>query len=130
MDIYLIQRLTSIHYMLIVLAILAGMFTIALSVLYFISRAAELSMKKDITRNFKWSFVLTIVLTCCVIFVPTTNEYYELAKINKKELQESDTVKTITMPSDSDKSVINALIKNGNKVEQYSKYKSIKDGEK
>lgn len=117
MDIYLIQRLTSIHYVLIVLAILAGMFTIALSVLYFMSRAAELSMKKNITRNFKWSFVLTIVLTCCVIFVPTTNEYYELAKINKKELQESDTVKTITMPSDSDKSVINALIKNGNKVE-------------
>lgn len=128
MELYLIQRLTSIHYVAIVLAIIAGMGTIALSLLCFMSRATKLSMKKNVVYYFKWSLALTAVLTCCVIFVPTTDEYYELVQNNKKETQKTDAVKTSTMPSDSDKGVINALIKSSKKVEQFEKYKPIKDG--
>lgn len=133
MDIYFIQRLTGVHYVLVVAAIITSLITMV----YVIDYIASWVSQKPVSDNDKVfchnekKFLLVAVpvsiwFTLLAIFVPTTDEYIALkwAKAYESRHVIVSHEHNCTMPSDSDKSIIRALIKKGNNINNYQSFQS------
>lgn len=133
MDIYIIQRLTAIHYVLVVTAIIASLITIIYAVDYlafWISQKPLLEKDKAVTHNERKFLIVAVPVsiwfTLLAIFVPTTDEYIALKWAKAYEAQHFIVLHEhkCMMPSDSDKNFIKALIKEKKYINNHQPLKS------
>lgn len=133
MNIYFIQRLTGVHYVLVVAAIITSLITMVYVVDYIASWVSQkpVSEKDKAFCHNEKKFLLVAVpvsiwFTLLAIFVPTTDEYIALKWAKAYEFRHVmvSHEHNCTMPSDSDKSFIRALIKKGNNINNYQSFKS------
>lgn len=134
MDIFIIQRLTAIHYVLVVTAIIVSLITTIYAVDYlafWISQKPLPEKDKAVIHNERKFLIVampvSIWFTLLAVFVPTTDEYIALmwAKAYESRHVMVSHEHNCTMPSDSDKSIIRSLIKKGNNINNYQSFKSV-----
>ena len=137
MDIYFIQRLTGIHYVLVAIAIIVSIVTMIYAIDYlafWISHKPLPDKDKGFIHNER-KFLLvavpiSIIFTLLAIFVPTTEEYIALkwAKAYETRHIVVSHEHPCTMLSDSDKSFIRALIKKKATHQNYQPLQSSHNG--
>lgn len=133
MDIYFIQRLTGIHYVLVAIAIIVSIVTMIYAIDYlafWISHKPLPDKDKGFIHNER-KFLLvavpiSIIFTLLAIFVPTTEEYIALKWAKAYEVRHAivSHEHNCTMPSDSDKSIIRALIQKKDTISNFQPLKS------
>jgi len=102
MEIYLIQRLTYIHYVLLAITVIVGLVTVIYTVDYigsWVCEEPEFGREKKFVRR---SLSLFICLLLLFIFVPTTEEYLA-SKKSMGTVIKTDTVEKSKRPSESGK---------------------------
>lgn len=137
MDIYFIQRLTGIHYVLVVSAIITSLITMVYIIDYLATWVSKkpVSVKDKVFCQNEKKFLLvavpiSIIFTLLAIFVPTTEEYIALkwAKAYETRHIVVSHEHPCTMLSDSDKSFIRALIKKKATHQNYQPLQSSHNG--
>lgn len=133
MDMYFIQRLTGVHYVLVVAAIITSLITMVYVVDYialWVSQKPVSEKDKAFCHNEKKFLLVAIPVsiwfTLLAIFVPTTDEYIALkwAKAYESRHIMVSHEHNCTMPSDSDKSIIRALIQKKDSISNFQPFKS------
>ena len=102
MEIYLIQRLTYLHYVLLAITVIVGLVTVIYTVDYigsWICEEPEFGREKKFVSR---SLPLFISLLLLFIFVPTTDEFYASKKSTETAIK-TDTVGKSKRPSVSGK---------------------------
>lgn len=137
MDMYFIQRLTGIHYVLVVSAIITSLITMVYIIDYLATWVSKkpVSVKDKVFSQNERKFLLvavpiSIIFTLLAIFVPTTEEYIALKWAKAYETQHIVVSREhpCTMLSDSDKSFIRALIKKKATHQNYQPLQSSHNG--
>lgn len=133
MDIYFIQRLTGVHYVLVVAAIITSLITMVYVVDYiesWVSQKPVSEKDKAFCHNEKKFLLIAVPVsiwfTLLAIFVPTTDEYIALKWAKAYEARHAivSHEHNCTMPSDSDKSIIRALIQKKDSISNFQPFKS------
>lgn len=137
MDMYFIQRLTGIHYVLVVSAIITSLITMVYIIDYLATWVSKkpVSVKDKVFSQNERKFLLvavpiSIIFTLLAIFVPTTEDYIALkwAKAYETRHIVVSHEHPCTMLSDSDKSFIRALIKKKATHQNYQPLQSSHNG--
>lgn len=136
MDIFIIQRLTAIHYVLVVTAIIVSLITTIYAVDYlafWISQKPLPEKDKAVIHNERKFLIVampvSIWFTLLAVFVPTTDEYIALMWAKAYEAQHFIVLHehNCTIPSDSDKSFIRALTKEKKNINNHQSFKSARN---
>ena len=131
MEIFLIQRLTYIHFVLLAVVVIIFIITATFFYDYLISRYDEdKSIRENNRKELRWSFSVLVCFLLLFIFVPTTDEYIALkwAKAYESRHVIVSHEHNCTMPSDSDKSIIRSLIREKDTIHYYKSLKSTDHG--
>ena len=133
MDIYFIQRLTGIHYVLVAIAIIVSIVTMIYAIDYlafWISHKPLPDKDKGFIHNERKFLIVAIPVsiwfTILAVFVPTTDEYIALKWAKTYEVRHAIVFQehNCTMLSDSDKSIIRALIQKKDTISNFQPFKS------
>lgn len=123
MELYLMQRLTYVHYVLLAIAIIVGWVTIVYTMNYASSWICEeptLGNEKKFVRRASLIFACLLLL---FIFVPTTGEYLALRDGNKKCGNKTEYVNQSNKISKSKRRAERSLA-DKDTIIQYAKFKA------